>query len=459
MTPKSGAPSRRWVTWSRRSVLSWPGLGTSRHVGADIEAALTTRLDSLRAGGKGAMFDVVRSIPMEHLVDYPVVLELERLGDDGDKAFVMGLVLIRLVEHRRAQGASDQLEHLLVVEEAHRLLANVTQSREDVGNPRQYAVETFTNLLAEVRAYGEGVVIADQVPVRLAPDIVKNTNLKIAHRIVAADDRLVLGAAMAMDDAQTRALTTLAVGEAAVFGGGDDTPLLIGVPLVKDELANVSIGDDVVTREMRSWRAGGLEALFRPRPFCEETCETSEACEAARAMLDADVVQRAVARTVLSMIEDFGALDRMWDDLLSVIRSRRSARLDEDSLLRSFAGHAADDFAERRGRQASWLYRDVDELATHLRTRLPREAAGSGLGRDWPHLCERRTDTASPNVRAVFGLRRCLYARPTLVSLSGGGRGPRLDQTVSAVLEEGRVERRLDSARPSDPDVAVGSKR
>ena len=49
-------------------------------------------------------------------------------------------------------------------------------------------------------------MIADQIPSRLAPDVVKNTTLKIAHRTVSLDDRTALGGAMAMDDEQARAL-------------------------------------------------------------------------------------------------------------------------------------------------------------------------------------------------------------------------------------------------------------
>jgi DNA helicase HerA-like ATPase len=95
---------------------------------------------------------------------------------------------------------------------------------EGEANPRGKAVETFTNLLSEVRAYGQGVIIADQIPVRLASDVIKNTSLKITHRIVSADDRLALAAAMAMKQQQSHALASLRAGEAVVFGDGDDAP-------------------------------------------------------------------------------------------------------------------------------------------------------------------------------------------------------------------------------------------
>jgi hypothetical protein len=42
------------------------------------------------------------------------------------------------------------------------------------GGPAAHAVELFAGLLAEVRAYGEGIVIAEQIPAKLIPDVIKN---------------------------------------------------------------------------------------------------------------------------------------------------------------------------------------------------------------------------------------------------------------------------------------------
>jgi hypothetical protein len=299
----------------------------------------------------------------------PSVFELESLGDEGDRAFFMGLLLIRLAEYRRTQGQSPDLTHLLVVEEAHRLLSNVPAATSDeVANPRGEAVETFSNLLSEIRAYGQGVIIADQVPVRLAPDVMKNTNLKIAHRIVSNDDREALAGAMAMDDRQARALTSLDVGEAAVFSSGDDAPLLVRIPLVKDTIAQVPPPDSRVKDHMAKWRADhSLDALFLPRPFCAQTCATPAACEAARVLADDEYVQRTLSRTVLSIIDEPSALDRLWDDLTVVIRARRPVRVPERDLLRAFVGHGSDWYATRRGVQGVWTYGDTGVLRDQLR--------------------------------------------------------------------------------------------
>ncbi len=56
-----------------------------------------------------------------------------------------------------------------MIEEAHRLLR---QPPPGTGNgPAAQAVEMFADLLAEVRAYGEGLVIAEQIPAKLIPDV------------------------------------------------------------------------------------------------------------------------------------------------------------------------------------------------------------------------------------------------------------------------------------------------
>jgi hypothetical protein len=165
-------------------------------------------------------------------------------SDDDDKAFVIGLIMIRLVEHRRLQGQIGELRHILVIEEGPRLLRNVgSRSNDREADPRCKAVEAFSNLLSEIRAYGQEVVvvISDQVPIRLAPDVIKNTNLKIAHRVVAEDDRLALASSLSTNELQANSLVTLKIGEAAVHSIGDDYPLLVKMDLVKELPPNTAL--------------------------------------------------------------------------------------------------------------------------------------------------------------------------------------------------------------------------
>ncbi len=131
-----------------------PRLGYDKRIADDVSAALKTRIRSLRLGAKGAMLDVRESVPLEDLLKRPVLFELYRIGDDEEKAFLMGLLLMRLYQACEVAGPHPSLKHVTVVEEAHRLLraSSGNLSDPEQGNTMAKSVETFTNLLSEIRA-------------------------------------------------------------------------------------------------------------------------------------------------------------------------------------------------------------------------------------------------------------------------------------------------------------------
>jgi uncharacterized protein len=211
-------------------------IGYSQRITDDVLGFIKVRLSSLRLGTTGRFLEGGHQLDFGTLLRTHAVLEIEDVGDDSDKAFLMGTVLIRLAEHLRmehkAKPAGEvKLRHLTVIEEAHRLLRRPeAPGSGSGGGAAAHAVEMFAGLLAEIRAYGEGLVIAEQIPDRLAPDVIKNTAVKITHRLPAADDREVVGATMNMTKAQNRFLVTLPPGEAAVFADGMDYPVLARMP-------------------------------------------------------------------------------------------------------------------------------------------------------------------------------------------------------------------------------------
>jgi len=208
-------------------------IGYGREVRDNVRGFVTVRIGSLRLGTTGRFLDGGHPIDFGALLERNVVLEIEDVGDDRDKAFLMGAVLIRLTEHLRLRHRHEgpgrhQLRHLTVVEEAHRLLR---QPPPGTGSgAAAQAVEMFADLLAEVRAYGEGLVIVEQIPAKLIPDVLKNTAVKILHRLPALDDRQAVGATMNLTPAQSEYLVTLLPGEAAVHADGMDYPLLARMP-------------------------------------------------------------------------------------------------------------------------------------------------------------------------------------------------------------------------------------
>lgn len=186
-------------------------IGYGREITDNVSGFVTVRISSLRLGTTGRFLQGGHPLDFTRLLERNVVFEIEDTGDDRDKAFLMGTVLIRLVEHlrlrQRAEGATaPRLRHLSVFEEAHRLLR---QPQGPGGGAAAHAVEMFAGLLAEIRAYGEGLIIAEQIPAKLVPDVIKNTAVKIVHRLPAADDRQVVGATMNLTEDQSAYLVTL----------------------------------------------------------------------------------------------------------------------------------------------------------------------------------------------------------------------------------------------------------
>jgi uncharacterized protein len=202
-------------------------VGYGRELQADVRGFVDVRLRSLRTGSAGRFFEGGHPADIAELLRRNVVLAIEDVANDEDKAFLIGTLIIRLVEHLRMRARSDPadgLTHVIVIEEAHRLLR---ASREGAS---AHAVELFASLLAEIRAYGEGIMVVEQIPAKLLPDVVKNTALKVLHRLPAQDDRDVVGAAMNLDPDQSRQVVSLRPGVAAVFADGMDRPLRIRIP-------------------------------------------------------------------------------------------------------------------------------------------------------------------------------------------------------------------------------------
>jgi len=212
------------------------GIGYGPEITANVRGFVDVRIGSLREGTPGRFFEGGHPLDIGSLLAGNVVLELEWVTNDQDKAFLMGAVLIRIVEHlriRHQHGRTDGLRHVLVLEEAHRLLKKATSG------PAAAAVELFGSLLAEIRAYGEGVVVVEQIPTKILPDVLKNTALKIMHRLPARDDREAVGGTMNLQPLQSELVVSLPSGRAAVATNEMDRPVLVQFPWCEDAESTV----------------------------------------------------------------------------------------------------------------------------------------------------------------------------------------------------------------------------
>lgn len=209
-------------------------------VAGNIKTAIKARLESLCSGSKGFMFNTYEYADMESLLNDNTVFELEGLADDSDKAFCVGLLIIFINEYRQISKETIKMDkellHILVIEEAHRLLKNVNieKTSEDMGNPKGKAVEHFTNMIAEMRSYGQGVIVAEQIPSKLAPDVIKNSSNKIIQRLVASDDQELVANTIGLSRKDGINLGNLVTGTGLCHKEGMSLPVCVQIPMVQE---------------------------------------------------------------------------------------------------------------------------------------------------------------------------------------------------------------------------------
>lgn len=171
---------------------------------SDYAGALITRIKSLTNGLNGTIFCDKDGISEKELFEQNVIVDLSRIGSVETKSLIMGILIMKLQEFWiNKDEFSKDLKHLTVLEEAHNILKRTSTSQSQEGSNMQgKSVEMITNAIAEMRAYGEGFVIADQAPNLLDEAVIRNTNTKILLRLPDADDRNVVGKACSLTDRQ-----------------------------------------------------------------------------------------------------------------------------------------------------------------------------------------------------------------------------------------------------------------
>lgn len=214
------------------------GKGYEPRVKENMKEILLTRFNYLKRGTRGKVFDVSKSTDYTELFSRPTVINISRMAGTKEKALIMSLLMLAMYEYRmsayqnnkayRAEAQKNKLMHLMLIEEAHNVLSAPPQSNS--GDPRQAAADLFSNILSEIRGYGQGIVVVDQTPSKMIPDVIKNTNLKICHRMVAPDDCEVIGAGMALREDQKKMIPSLEIGNAIICGDMDDAATWVKIP-------------------------------------------------------------------------------------------------------------------------------------------------------------------------------------------------------------------------------------
>jgi hypothetical protein len=203
-------------------------LGYGAEITGNIRAGLLLRLSRLLGGPLAPELGSPKSIDIAALTARPTIIELSGLPDASTQALVMGFLTLQLRHHWRLAGQSDSLLHVLVIEEAHRLLKAVPET--SANSSRNRATEDLANMLAELRGFGVGLVIVDQTPAALVPSAIANTGTKILHRLDHPTDRELAGRAAGLPADQVDLLGSLKPGDVILRSDRRPKPYRLCVP-------------------------------------------------------------------------------------------------------------------------------------------------------------------------------------------------------------------------------------
>ncbi len=229
-----------------------------REVGDNVRQASVIRIEDLLENTRHIL-NVRSSMDIRVVLERPTVMELGRIGSTDDITLLMGFLLMRFAEEVERHPRPADLPHITVVEEAHRLMAESSPVNNDAGNPRGSAGDDFANILAEVRGYGEGILIAEQIPTLLVKGAIGNTYIKIMHWLEDAPSYNLFCNITNLNEVQRNYARTLTPGFAVVrspFG----RPVHVKVPEFGDQPGyskpdQTDLQDDAIANWMQMRRS------------------------------------------------------------------------------------------------------------------------------------------------------------------------------------------------------------
>lgn len=238
-----------------------------------LQSAGVLRLTNLMEQNRN-IYDTVNTIPVEDILSKPTVLELNSIENPEQKTLLMALLLINIctfIKHNHRDNGS--LHNIILIDEAHVLFGS-----KDTGEGQADSVNTTTralqNMVAEIRSYGTGIIIADQAPTKVSREVVANTDIKVAFRLVEESERKLLCASVAMQESAAEQLSRLNVGEAFFYFSQLQEPQLIVTPDIREkEGIRLYVPDNEVMQKSNYWDTR-KKALI---PFNE--CRLADTCQ------------------------------------------------------------------------------------------------------------------------------------------------------------------------------------
>jgi hypothetical protein len=218
---------------------------------------------------------------------------------------------------------------------------------EDFANPQAKAIETFGDMLAELRAYGVGLIVAEQSPSRITRQVLKNTVTKFAHQLVDATERELMAGAMVMTEDESQDLATLPPGQMLMFSHGMNRPMRIAVA-AQEYAKRTEQPTRPAINDIAAAKRSAMKASLR----------------------DDQHVLWAVSRLLSGWLFDARESDQTLADVLALVRERTPVAVGSEQALHKLTTEVIkynlDKIISGWGRLYGWSFEVEDEVLAQL---------------------------------------------------------------------------------------------
>lgn len=266
------------------------------------------------------LFDNYYSIPIEDLLSKPTVIELAAIENSDQKSLIIALLLLSILSYVNANYIGEGgLKNVILLEEAHVLLDVDSNKSEGESNPSAIAQGLVKRMLAEIRSYGVGLVIADQSPRKVGMDVVALTDMKLSFRLVEAQDKQIIADSTNMSETQLQRLSKLRPGEAFLFFNKLDEPEEVITPDYRlDNNISITLSDEGIKSLSTYWNDKADK--LRPYPECSTTPYCSKTCDFSRRLLAREVARRIFVHNFKSDSKDFDIVKKVFSKISALIK-------------------------------------------------------------------------------------------------------------------------------------------
>ncbi len=300
-------------------------------IGYTGDAKNIGRAGTVRLNGLVNLFDNYSSIPIEDILTKPTVIELTAIENSDEKALIISLLLLSILAYINADYVGKgNLKNIILLEEAHVLFDTGTAAGE--ANPSDIAQRLIKRMLAEARAYGVGLVIADQSPRKVTTDVVALTDIKLGFRLVEADDKTIFADSTGMDDYQKNKLARLKPGEAFLFFNKLEEPEEIRTEDYRGKNdIDITITDDEVKVLSKYWQ--NRSQMLKPYPECKCVSCCDNTCDYNRRILSKDIARRIYVKNFKQSSNEFELVKKVFGRISSLIKSELNSEPFNSELL------------------------------------------------------------------------------------------------------------------------------